>query len=317
MMANPRQNGESGRSCDCAASRPRRRRRPRRAGRGARACRGRLARSVYEAGPAAGGRCRSYFDRELGCRIDNGNHLLLSGNRAAFAYLDAIGARRRARHAGRRRCSRSSTCAAARAGRCGRTPGGMPWWVCRRGRRVPGTRAARLSRAAARCAAPTADATVARSLRRGALYRPAARAARDRGAEHARRGRAAARLLGAVVRETLMRGGGACIPAFPRDGLSESLVDPALDLAARARRDDPAGRRIAGAAASPTAASPASARPMGRSRWPPATRWCSPCRRWVAADLLPGLTAARRVPGDPQRPFPRRCATAGRPASSV
>ena len=49
--------------------------------------------TVLEAGPAAGGRCRSYFDRELGLRIDNGNHLLLSGNRAAFAYLDTIGAR--------------------------------------------------------------------------------------------------------------------------------------------------------------------------------------------------------------------------------
>ena len=47
--------------------------------------------TVHEAGPAAGGRCRSYFDRELGLTIDNGNHLLLSGNAAAFAYLDAIG----------------------------------------------------------------------------------------------------------------------------------------------------------------------------------------------------------------------------------
>src|SRR3954469_1184329 len=49
--------------------------------------------TLHEAGPAAGGRCRSYFDRELGCRIDNGNHLLLSGNRATFAFLDQIGAR--------------------------------------------------------------------------------------------------------------------------------------------------------------------------------------------------------------------------------
>src|SRR6478736_9518253 len=49
--------------------------------------------TVLEAGPAAGGRCRSYFDRELGLRIDNGNHLLLSGNRSAFAYLDTLGAR--------------------------------------------------------------------------------------------------------------------------------------------------------------------------------------------------------------------------------
>jgi hydroxysqualene dehydroxylase len=48
---------------------------------------------LYEAAPHAGGRCRSYFDAELGCRIDNGNHLLLSGNRAALDYLDRIGAR--------------------------------------------------------------------------------------------------------------------------------------------------------------------------------------------------------------------------------
>jgi protoporphyrinogen oxidase len=46
---------------------------------------------LYEAAPQAGGRCRSYFDAELGCRIDNGNHLLLAGNRAALDYLDRIG----------------------------------------------------------------------------------------------------------------------------------------------------------------------------------------------------------------------------------
>ena len=37
---------------------------------------------VHEASGHAGGRCRSYLDAELGCRIDNGNHLLLSGNHA-------------------------------------------------------------------------------------------------------------------------------------------------------------------------------------------------------------------------------------------
>jgi protoporphyrinogen oxidase len=47
--------------------------------------------SLYEAAPAAGGRCRSYFDRALGLTIDNGNHLLLSGNHAAMAYLQEIG----------------------------------------------------------------------------------------------------------------------------------------------------------------------------------------------------------------------------------
>ena len=48
--------------------------------------------ALYEAAQQAGGRCRSFFDRTLDRVIDNGNHLLLSGNRSALAYLDAIGA---------------------------------------------------------------------------------------------------------------------------------------------------------------------------------------------------------------------------------
>ena len=50
---------------------------------------------LYEATSQAGGRCRSYHDLTIGMTIDNGNHLLLSGNHAALAYLDAIGARDR------------------------------------------------------------------------------------------------------------------------------------------------------------------------------------------------------------------------------
>ena len=50
---------------------------------------------VYEATNQAGGRCRSYHDPVLGMTIDNGNHLLLSGNRAALGYLDTIGASNR------------------------------------------------------------------------------------------------------------------------------------------------------------------------------------------------------------------------------
>ena len=47
---------------------------------------------VHEAAGQAGGRCRSYHDPQLDMVIDNGNHLLLSGNHAALAYLPAIGA---------------------------------------------------------------------------------------------------------------------------------------------------------------------------------------------------------------------------------
>ena len=48
---------------------------------------------VHEAAGQAGGRCRSYHDPVLDMVIDNGNHLLLSGNRATLDYLETIGAR--------------------------------------------------------------------------------------------------------------------------------------------------------------------------------------------------------------------------------
>ena len=46
---------------------------------------------LHEAARQAGGRCRSYYDPALGTTIDNGNHLLLSGNHAARKFLTAIG----------------------------------------------------------------------------------------------------------------------------------------------------------------------------------------------------------------------------------
>ena len=50
---------------------------------------------VHEATQQAGGRCRSYEDATLGMTIDNGNHLVLSGNRATYDYLRAIGSEAR------------------------------------------------------------------------------------------------------------------------------------------------------------------------------------------------------------------------------
>ncbi|MGE0723926.1 MAG: FAD-dependent oxidoreductase, partial [Alphaproteobacteria bacterium] len=47
---------------------------------------------VYEATGQAGGRCRSIDDPVIGRRIDNGNHLVLNGNRATIEYLRTIDA---------------------------------------------------------------------------------------------------------------------------------------------------------------------------------------------------------------------------------
>jgi protoporphyrinogen oxidase len=46
---------------------------------------------LHEATAYPGGRCRSYFDRTIGMAIDNGNHLVLSGNHAVLGFAQAIG----------------------------------------------------------------------------------------------------------------------------------------------------------------------------------------------------------------------------------
>ena len=198
--------------------------------------------TVYEQAPAAGGRCRSYFDRELGCRIDNGNHLLLSGNRAAFGFLDQVGARETM-------TGPSTPCfpfidlASGARWTVRPNAGRLPWWIFVRSRGVPGARVREFaSLLALGHAGP--EATVAETLPRGALttrlLEPLAIAALNTSPATA-----SARLLHAVMTESLAQGGAACIPAFPREGLSESFIDPAL---ARLQRHGAAvqiGRRIA------------------------------------------------------------------------
>jgi hydroxysqualene dehydroxylase len=47
---------------------------------------------LFEAAAHAGGRCRSLPDQRFGTAIDNGSHLLFSGNHAALEFLRGIGA---------------------------------------------------------------------------------------------------------------------------------------------------------------------------------------------------------------------------------
>lgn len=181
--------------------------------------------TVYEAGPACGGRCRSYFDKELGCRIDNGNHLLLSGNRAAMQFLDMVGARDTLTgpevaafpfvdlRNGQRWTVRPN------AGR-------LPWWVMVPARRVPGAGVADFV-ALLRLRWAGADDTVGGLLDHGALYKkliePLTISALNTPADQG-----SARLMWAVIAETLARGGAQCIPCLPKAGLSESFIDPAV-----------------------------------------------------------------------------------------
>jgi len=239
--------------------------------------------TVHESAPSAGGRCRSYFDRELGLTIDNGNHLLLSGNAAAMGYLREIGA---GDALGGPEEPLFPFVDVARAQRwmLRINPGRLPWWILAPSRRVPGTGfrdylpLMALQRAAD-------DRSVAELLPRSVLFErllaPLAIAALNTPPEQG-----LARLLGAVVRETLMRGGAACVPRFPRESLAAAFVEPAV-AALRARGAEVRfGHRISGltveagrvtglaAADGPMAAEDAVILAV-----PP----------WVAADLLPGL----------------------------
>ncbi len=181
--------------------------------------------TLYEASPAAGGRCRSYDDRELGIRIDNGNHLLLSGNKDAFAYIAEIGSNALF---GGPALPVFPFMDIKSGGRWQVRPnlGRIPWWIFARGRRVPDTRLSDYLEVRA-IAKIRDDKLVTDAMRRGKLYwrlvEPLAVAALN-----TRPQAGLARLLGAVLRETLFKGGRACIPRFPADGLSEALIDPAI-----------------------------------------------------------------------------------------
>lgn len=184
--------------------------------------------TLYEAGGHAGGRCRSYADARLDRTIDNGNHLLLSGNHAAMRYLAHI-------ESADSLIGPASACFPFLDLRTGQrwllrpTAGRLPWWILQAGRRVPDTRVWDYF-SALRFVTAGADATVTdcvggsgvlferfwKPLAVGALNTPA------------RSG--AARLLWSVLRETFARGEAACRPRIAKTGLSAAFVDPALEF---------------------------------------------------------------------------------------
>ncbi|HXT07479.1 MAG TPA: hydroxysqualene dehydroxylase HpnE [Roseiarcus sp.] len=181
---------------------------------------------VHEASPQAGGRCRSYFDAALDMEIDNGNHLVLSGNRATLAYAQRIGARDRLVGPGSATFPFVDLASGARW-TLRANEGLIPFWMLSRARRVPGTRLreylelAKLLRAGRR--ARIGDTLACRGPLWDRLVEPFLVAALN---IEASQGSAA--LAGQVVRETLAAGGRNYHPLVARDGLSNALVRPAL-----------------------------------------------------------------------------------------
>jgi squalene-associated FAD-dependent desaturase len=199
------------------------------------ACAIRLAQSgrrvvLHEAARMAGGRCRSYYDGTLDLVIDNGNHLLLSGNAAARDYVARVGA------------------ADALVGpdecvfdfldtRCGErwrlrpNASRIPWWIFVKNRGAPGARALDYLGALGILRA-SPDATIGKAMNcSGLLYErlwgPVLLSALNTDPREA-----SAALAAAVLRETLAAGGAACRPQVAKHGLGPALIEPALETLA-------------------------------------------------------------------------------------
>lgn len=182
--------------------------------------------TLYEAAPQAGGRCRSYVDPALGCEIDNGNHLVMSGNRAINRYLALIGASDRLIGPDEARYPFLDRATGERF-EVRVNDGPIPWWVFDAKRRVPGsTIADHVAGWRAFVAGP--EATVAATIRdRGPLWRgfwePLTLAAINTQPD-----RAQMRLLTVVLRETFLKGGRFALPRIAKRSLADTFVDPAL-----------------------------------------------------------------------------------------
>jgi len=175
---------------------------------------------VLEATNAAGGRCRSYYDPAVDQIIDNGNHLILSGNHSVHDYLRRIG---------------SAECFAGPAHTefafaelsTGKrwtirvNDGRLPWWTLDEKRRVPDTHASDYLALAGLMRSGGGKIPEGPLWQR--LARPLLLAALNTEPETASRA-----LIAATLRETIAKGGKAWRPRVAFPTLGAAFIDPAV-----------------------------------------------------------------------------------------
>ena len=183
--------------------------------------------NVHEAAGQGGGRCRSYYDEALACRIDNGNHLMLSGNFTILNYLKTIGADGTMIFSSQAEFPFLDLSTGQRWS-VKPNKGIIQWSLLSAKNRVPGSSIGEYLRGLSLAWAGP-NKTVSQCLKgKGPLFEkfwdPMAVSVLNTESDTA-----SAQLLWPVLRETFGRGASACVPMIVRDGLSESFVDPALD----------------------------------------------------------------------------------------
>lgn len=196
---------------------------------------------VHEAANNAGGRCRSYHDPALDMVIDNGNHLVLSGNQAVMRYLDAIGSRAALR--GPDEAAFAFVDLASNARWTVRlSEGRLPGWMFDSRARAPDTTAldylpmAKLLWASS--TATVGDVLACKGPAYDRFLQPLLLAALNIDPRFG-----SARLSANVLRETLSQGGRACHPLIAH-GLSEAFIEPAINFIRQRGGDVRLGHRL-------------------------------------------------------------------------
>ena len=250
-----------------------------------------IAVDVIEGAGQAGGRCRSYFDAAMGGVIDNGNHLVLSGNHAVAAYLDRIGAKDALVGPPHAKFNFVDLNSGGRWTLCP-NEGPLPYWMASPSRRVPGTHTTDYFQyAPLMWAGPDVrvdEIVKERGLLWQRLMRPFLLAALNTAPEES-----SAKLTGALLRETLAKGGSHYRPRIAHPTLAAAFIDPAIRYLEKRNGAVRLSTRLRGLTLGPRdvmtldiadATLPVGPRDVVILAVPP----------WAAADLIPGL----RVPDD-------------------
>ena len=200
--------------------------------------------TLIEGAPQAGGRCRSYFDAQLGLTIDNGNHLVLSGNTSVQAYLKTIGAVD-ALAGPERAVFDFADVRSDKRWTLRPNDSMMAWWIFVAERRVPDTQPADYVALLRLMAAGTTDRIEDRIACSGPLWNrllhPFLLAVLNTEPKTA-----AAKLAGAVIAESLAKGGLAYRPRIAHPTLAAAFVDPALKYLSAKGADVRIGQRVRG-----------------------------------------------------------------------
>ena len=181
---------------------------------------------IYEASPQAGGRCRSYQDPDMRCLIDNGNHILLGANLKTLNYLCDIGARELVTEIDPATfpfmdINNNSYWTVEPSSPY------LPTWMLNPKKRILNATLFHYLEAL-KLAFSKEKNTVGQIMNRGSplydtLWDPMCKAILNTDADEA-----SARMLWKVIKNTLFKGEKACRPIVFNEGLSATLITPAL-----------------------------------------------------------------------------------------